>query len=136
MKLPWRFLTVVLAIVAGSLLLAVACGDGEEEATATPTATATATAIASPSASPTPSTGGAIRYEVTVGFNTSVTQDDIDEVGALLRAYDDELEYVVMESWPPVGQAVLTTDVADFCQTVEAELEAKSYIDDVSCGPA
>jgi len=31
MKLPWRFLIVILAIVAGSLLLAVACGDGEEE---------------------------------------------------------------------------------------------------------
>jgi hypothetical protein len=135
MKLPWRFPAIVLAIVAGSLLLA-ACGDGEEEATATPTATATATAVASPAASPTPTTGGATRYEVTVGFNTSVTQDDIDETGALLRAYDDELEYVVMESWPPIGRAVLTTDVADFCQTVEAELEAKSYIDDVSCGPA
>ena len=134
MRLPWRFLTVALAIVAGSLLLA-ACGDEEEEATATPTATATATAIASPAASPTPSTGGAVRYEVTVGFNTSVTQEDIDEVGALLRAYDDGLDFVVMESWPPIGRAVLTTDVADFCQTVEAELEAKSYIDDVSCGP-
>jgi len=84
---------------------------------------------------PTPSTGGAARYEVTVGFNTSVTQDDYDEVSAVLRAYDDELEYVIMESWPPIGRALLTTDVADFCQTVEAELEAKSYIDDVSCGP-
>ena len=84
---------------------------------------------------PTPSTGGAARYEVTVGFNTSVTQDDHDEVSAVLRAYDDELEYVIMESWPPIGRALLTTDVADFCQTVEAELEAKSYIDDVSCGP-
>jgi hypothetical protein len=135
MKLPWRFLTLVLAVVAGSLLVA-ACGDGEEEATATPTATATATAIASPAVSPTPTTGGATRYEVTVGFNTSVTQDDIDEVGALLRAYDDELEYVIMESWPPVGRALLATDVADFCQTVEAELEAKSYVDDVSCAPA
>ncbi len=83
----------------------------------------------------TPSTGGAARYEVTVGFNTSVTQDDYDEVGAVLRAYDDELEYVIMESWPPIGRALLTTDVADFCQTVEAELEAKSYIDHVSCGP-
>ena len=83
----------------------------------------------------TPSTGGAARYEVTVGFNTSVTQDDYDEVGAVLRAYDDELEYVIMESWPPIGRALLTTDVADFCQTVEAELETKSYIDHVSCGP-
>ncbi len=84
---------------------------------------------------PAPSTGGAARYEVTVGFNTTVTQDDIDEAGAVLRAYDDELEFVVMESWPPIGRALLTTEVADFCQTVEAELEAKSYIDDVSCGP-
>jgi hypothetical protein len=40
MKLPGRFVTVVLAVVAGSLLL-VACGDGEEETPATPTATAT-----------------------------------------------------------------------------------------------
>ncbi|KPJ48959.1 MAG: hypothetical protein AMJ38_04255 [Dehalococcoidia bacterium DG_22] len=83
----------------------------------------------------TPSTGGAARYEVTVGFNTSVRQDDYDEVGAVLRAYDDELEYVIMESWPPIGRALLTTDLGDFCQTVEAELEAKSYIDHVSCGP-
>lgn len=30
MKLPWRFLMVTVAVVAGSLLLA-ACGDGEEE---------------------------------------------------------------------------------------------------------
>lgn len=43
MKLPGRFVTVVLAVVAGSLLLA-ACGDGEEETPATPTATPTATA--------------------------------------------------------------------------------------------
>jgi len=135
MRLAGRSLTLVLAIVAGSLLLA-ACGDGEEEAPPTPSATATATAIASPAAPPTPTTGGATRYEVTVRFNTSVTQDDIDEVGALLRAYDDELEFLLMESWPPIGRAQLTTDVADFCQTVEAELEAKSYIDDVSCGPA
>ena len=84
---------------------------------------------------PGPTTDGATRYEVTVGFNTTVTQDDIDEAGAVLRAYDDELEYVVMESWPPIGRALLATEVADFCQTVEAELEAKSYIDDVSCGP-
>ena len=43
MKLPGRFVTVVLAVVAGSLLL-VACGDGEEETPATPTATPPATA--------------------------------------------------------------------------------------------
>jgi hypothetical protein len=76
------------------------------------------------------------QYEVTVQFNTSVTEDDIDEAEALLRAYDEGLEFVTMEIWPPIGRALLATDVPDFCQTVEAELGAKSYVDDVSCGPA
>jgi pyruvate/2-oxoglutarate dehydrogenase complex dihydrolipoamide acyltransferase (E2) component len=120
------------------VVLAAACEEGEEEAAATPTATATATAtaMASPTESPTPTASGAARYEVTVRFNTSVTQDDIDEASALLRAYDDDLEFVIMESWPPIGRALLATNVADFCQTVEAELNAKSYVDDASCGPA
>lgn len=76
------------------------------------------------------------QYEVTVQFNTSVTQDDIDEAAALLRAYDEDLEFLIMEIWPPIGRALLATNVPDFCQTVEAELEAKSYVDGVSCGPA
>lgn len=73
------------------------------------------------------------QYEVTVRFNTSVTQDDLAGIEPSLRAYDDGLEYVIMESWPPVGRALLTTDAPDFCQTVEAELEAESYIDGVTC---
>jgi cell division septation protein DedD len=78
----------------------------------------------------------AARFEVTVNFNTSATQDDIDEVDELLRAYDEDLDFVVMEIWPPVGRALMATNVPDFCQTVEAELEAKSYVDDASCGSA
>lgn len=78
----------------------------------------------------------AARYEVTVNFNTSVTQDDIDEVGGLLRVYDEDLDFVVLEIWPPIGRALLATDMPDFCQTVEAELGAKSYVDDVKCGSA
>ncbi len=75
------------------------------------------------------------RYEVTVQFNDSVTQQDIDEAGALLGTYDDDLEFLIMEIFPPIGRAVLATDATGFCQTVETELEAKSYVDDVSCGP-
>ena len=100
----------------------LALGGAEAPPTATP--------------SPTPTAGGAPQYEVTVQFNTSVTQDDIDEAAALLRAYDEDLEFLIMEIWPPIGRALLATNVPDFCQTVEAELEAKSYVDDVSCGPA
>ncbi len=85
---------------------------------------------------PAPTSGSeAARYEVTVQFNDSVTQQDIDEAGALLGTYDDDLEFVIMEIFPPIGSAVLATDAPDFCPTVKAALEAKSYIDSASCGP-
>jgi hypothetical protein len=136
-------LTLLVAAVVGACL--VLAGTAYADENETPTPAAETPVVETPVAPPpvqtaipvdeTPSTGGAAQYEVTVGFNTSVTQDDYDEVGAVLRAHGDELEYVIMESWPPVGRALLATDVADFCQTVEAELEAKSYIDRVSCGP-
>jgi hypothetical protein len=84
---------------------------------------------------PTPTAGDAAQYEVTVDFNTSVTQEDLAGIESSLRAYGDDLEYVIMESWPPVGRALLATDASDFCRTVEAEFEAESYIDRVKCGP-
>ncbi len=108
-------------VLAGMLLLvavmAMACGgDGQDSADG-------------------PSDGGD-RYEVTVRFNTSVTQEDIDAVEARLRGYDDGLDFVVMESFPPVGRAILTVYSAGFCATVESELEAASYVDEVSCAPS
>ena len=73
------------------------------------------------------------RYELTVSFNTSVTQVNLEEAEALLRAYDDGLEFLIQESFPPTGRATLRTDAAGFCPTVETELEAKTYIDAVMC---
>lgn len=75
------------------------------------------------------------RYEVTVQFNTTVTQDDLDEVDSFLRTFDDDLEFLVMEVFPPIGRAVLATDAPDFCQTVKAALETERYVDGVSCQP-
>ena len=77
--------------------------------------------------------GGAPEFEVVVSFSTSATQDDIDEVGDLLRSYDKDLEFLIQESFPPTGRAFLSTDVANFCRTVVPELEAKSSVDDVTC---
>ena len=74
-------------------------------------------------------------YEVTVLFNESVTQDDLDEAGALLRTYDDDLEFIIMEIFPPIGRAVLETDVADFCRTVTSDLEGKGYVESAECAP-
>ncbi len=53
----------------------------------------------------------------------------------MLRTYDEGLGYVIMESLPAVSRASLASNAPDFCQMVEAELEAKSYVDDVSCQP-
>ncbi len=75
------------------------------------------------------------RYEVTVQFNGSVTQQDIDEAGALLRTFDEDVDFLVMEIFPPIGRAVLATDTPNFCPTVKAALEAERYVDGVSCGP-
>ena len=74
-----------------------------------------------------------VRYEVTVRFNTSVTQGDLDEVDAILRSYDEDLEFLIQESFPPTGRAFLATDAPDFCPTIEADLEAKAYVEDVLC---
>ena len=77
---------------------------------------------------------GAAQYEVTVRFNSSVTQDDIDEAAALLRTFDDDVEFLIMEMFPPVGRAV-AAGTSGFCQAVAAELGARSYVNDVSCRP-
>lgn len=75
------------------------------------------------------------QYEVTVRFNSSVTQGDIDEAGALLRTFDDDIEFLIMEMFPPVGRAVMAADTSGFCQAVAAGLEARTYVNDVSCQP-
>ena len=110
MRTGWRAaagLIVAIAIVGVVAGVSAGCGSGDD----------------------------AHRFEVSVQFTTEATQDDILDVGAFLRIYDDDLEYIILEIFPPIGRAVVPTKAADFCQTVETELEAKSYIDDVSCEP-
>ena len=76
--------------------------------------------------------GGSTEYEVVVSFNTEATQDDLDGTGAVLASYDEDVEYLIQESFPPTGRAFLETDVPDFCVTIEVEL-ARSYVDGVTC---
>jgi hypothetical protein len=112
MRIDWRVAAGLLVVVGAALGIALAILLGQA------------------------SDGGATaRYEVTVQFSSSVTQDDIGEVGALLRSFDEDVEFLVMEIFPPIGRAILATDVPDFCRTVQAELEAESYVDSASCRP-
>jgi len=76
---------------------------------------------------------GGTEYEVIVRFNSTVTQADMDDVAEYLRSYDDGLDFLIQESFPPTGVARLKTDEPDFCVTVEAELEARLYVESVSC---
>ena len=78
-------------------------------------------------------TGGGTEYDVIVRFNSRVTQADMDDVAEYLRTYDDGLDFLIQESFPPTGVAQLKTDEPDFCLTVEAELEARPYVESVSC---
>ena len=79
---------------------------------------------------------GATKYRVTVSFNETVTQDDMDAVGDYLRGFDDGLDFLVQESFPPTGVATLETDADDFCATVVAELESRPYVRSVDCREA
>ncbi len=82
-----------------------------------------------------PAGDGGSYFQVTVQFNTSYTQDNIDEAAALLRTYDDDLEFIVMEIYPPIGSAVLTLETSDECSPIEAQLKANSYVAGVTCEP-
>ena len=52
---------------------------------------------------------GGVEYSVGVQFNQTVQQEDIDEVEAILRGYDQGLEFAVLELFPPEGRATLVT---------------------------
>jgi hypothetical protein len=76
------------------------------------------------------------KYQVIVHFNASVTQADMDDVAGYLHNYDQGLDFLTQETFPPTGVATLRTNAKHFCRTVEAELEARSYIDGVDCRKA
>lgn len=81
--------------------------------------------------------GGALtEYDLTVGFNESVTRDDLDAANDILRSYDDGVDFLIQESFPPTGRATVETGEAAFCSRIETQLEAKSYVRDVTCSAA
>ncbi len=69
------------------------------------------------------------QFDMRVYFDTPVTQDDIDDAEELLGRYDEGVELLMTRCYPPMGTAVVTTKSPD---SIEAELEAKSYVDHVS----
>jgi hypothetical protein len=75
-------------------------------------------------------------YRVVVHFNTTVTEADMTSVADYLQSLGDAGEFLVQESFPPTGVGTVKSDRDDFCATVEAELESRSYVDSVDCTEA
>jgi hypothetical protein len=69
--------------------------------------------------------------EVTINYNTSVTQADLDEVELMVRALDADAEMVLAESWPPIGGASLAVDAAA-CDGLVDALTNMSYVESAS----
>ncbi len=75
------------------------------------------------------------QYTITIRFNETVQQDELDEVGAMIRDFDPDAEYVIQESFPPTGVANFNADTEDACLALTQELEEASFVTSVSCGP-
>lgn len=73
-------------------------------------------------------------FQVHVSFNERATDADASEVQDLLRKYDQNADLAILESFPPQGVAVVTTDDPNFCGDIVNALEAKSYVAGASCG--
>jgi hypothetical protein len=74
-------------------------------------------------------------YRVTVSFNETAEQAHLDEIGARIRDFDPDAEYVIQESFPPTGVANVLAGGEDFCIAIIQELEAETFVTAVSCGP-
>ena len=88
-----------------------------------------------PSAPPDVRPSATGEYTITIRFNETVQQDHLDEVGARIRDFDPDAEYVIQESVPPTGVANFTADTEDACLALAQSLDAESFVTSVSCGP-
>ncbi len=75
------------------------------------------------------------QYTITIRFNETVSADHLDEVGARIRDFDPDAEYVIQESFPPTGVANFGAETEDVCLALVQGLETESFVTSVSCGP-
>ncbi len=83
-----------------------------------------------------PPSGPVTLYDLTVAFNESVTQIDLEEIGKIVEEISPDSDFLVRESFPPVGVVRVTTDMASFCSDIEAKFESLPYVSDVTCAVA
>ena len=88
-----------------------------------------------PPLDPAPSPG-TVAYDVSIAFDESVTQADMDLAAEIVRSIDRDAEFLIQESFPPVGRASVTTNDGEACASLEEQLSDLPGVGDVTCSPA
>jgi len=72
-------------------------------------------------------------FDVAIDFNESVTQADMDLAAELVAAFDPEADFLLLETFPPIGRAMLRSNVAGFCGSVQAKFDSIPGVEGVTC---
>ncbi len=77
--------------------------------------------------------GNVPSYRLTVAFDSSVTQADMDQMQRFVHDYDPSAEMLLTESFPPTGHVIVKTNTLDFCGKIETLAEAVPSVASVTC---
>jgi hypothetical protein len=75
-------------------------------------------------------------FDLTVAFDESVTQADQRLAEEVVREIDADADFVIQESFPPVGRASITTGDDEACAALTEELMNVHGVANVRCEPA
>jgi hypothetical protein len=76
------------------------------------------------------------RYEVSIGFNNSVTAAGVEEVREFLGQFDSGADVRVLDLQPPIIQATVDTAREDVCEQVLGLLFQRDDVANADCDEA
>lgn len=77
-----------------------------------------------------------IAYAVAIDFTVAYTQEDLDIAEKLLQGFDPDVQFLLLETFPPMGRATLATSDGAFCELLQAKLLGRAGIGRIGCEPA
>jgi hypothetical protein len=75
-------------------------------------------------------------YDLTIAFNESVTDAGLEEVARIVDGIAPGTDFLIRESFPPVGAGRIVTAMLEFCPDIEAKFESLPYVSDATCAVA
>jgi hypothetical protein len=77
--------------------------------------------------------GAAATYDITVPFDTTVTDDATKLANEVVLSFDPGASFLLQESFPPTGRATITSADPNVCSEIKAKLEGVHSVGDVTC---